>query len=327
MLKYRRYFSGALSILAAVAVMLLLIFFSADAAASARAGFSLCARVIAPSLFPFFVVSALITELGIPKYIGKLTGPVMNRLFGVGGAGASAFILGLFGGYPTGAVTVRDMYRRGDVSKDEAERLLGFCNNSGPAFILGAAGTGVFGSAAIGLALYAAHATASALVGILMSGKTGKKTNAGEPLRFQVVNFSSAFTNSVKGSVNTTLTICGFVVFFSVLVGVLDSLGIWGDAAGIMSLWLGLPLGWIRSLLTGILELGSGIGSMAGFTATPLNLALAAFMLGWGGLSVHFQVLSVLGGTNLKCARHFIGRILNGLISALLVYISAFLIL
>jgi hypothetical protein len=40
-------------------------------------------------------------------------------------------------------------------------------------------------------------------------------------------------------------------------------------------------------------------------------------MLGWGGLSVHFQTLSVIAGTGMKTARHTVGRLLCGLISAI----------
>ena len=43
------------------------------------------------------------------------------------------------------------------IGKEEAERLLGFCNNSGPAFIVGAVGAGIFGSPSVGLALYGIH--------------------------------------------------------------------------------------------------------------------------------------------------------------------------
>ncbi|MBR4952936.1 MAG: hypothetical protein IKZ30_00315, partial [Oscillospiraceae bacterium] len=75
-------------------------------------------------------------------------------------------------------------------------------------------------------------------------------------------------------------------------------------------------IAFVRSLLVGILELGSGIGSMSGLLNTPLNLALASFILGFGSLSVHCQTLAVLSGTKIKCARHFVGRILIGLVSA-----------
>lgn len=59
---------------------------------------------------------------------------------------------------------------------------------------------------------------------------------------------------------------------------------------------------------------------MSGLSPTPLNLALASFILGFGGLSVHCQTISVLEGTNMKCARHFTGRILHGALSALFTF-------
>lgn len=58
---------------------------------------------------------------------------------------------------------------RGEVRPRGGRRLLGFCNNSGPAFILGAAGTGVFGGARFGLLLYAAHILAALTAGVLLS--------------------------------------------------------------------------------------------------------------------------------------------------------------
>ncbi|MDY6095089.1 MAG: sporulation protein, partial [Oscillospiraceae bacterium] len=72
-------------------------------------------------------------------------------------------------------------------------------------------------------------------------------------------------------------------------------------------------------LLTGLLEIGTGIGAMQGLAATPQNLALCAFLIGWGGVSVHCQTAAVLAGTTLKSARHTAGRFLHGVLSALLV--------
>ena len=60
---------------------------------------------------------------------------------------------------------------------------------------------------------------------------------------------------------------------------------------------------------------------MHGLPPTARNLALAAFLLGFGGLSVHCQTLAVLAGTNIKCARHFAGRMIAGALAALMAYI------
>ena len=55
---------------------------------------------------------------------------------------------------------------------------------------------------------------------------------------------------------------------------------------------------------------------MSGLDIRPLNLALAAFILSWGGLSVHFQTLAMISGTDIKTARYMIGRLMIALIAA-----------
>ena len=251
----------------------------------------------------------------------------MQRLFGVSGDGAAAFVIGLTGGYPLGAASVAELYRSGSVSKDEAERLLAFCNNSGPAFILGAAGAGVFGSAAVGLYLYAAHILAAALTGIIMrpgpvrTPIQQQKASLSSPERFP-----AAFAQSVSSSAASTISICGFVVFFSALINVLTCSGVFSSAAGRISALTGLGLTQAGALLRGILELGTGISALSGLEPGSSNLALCAFILGWGGLSVHCQTLSVLSGTGLSAKKHFAGRILCAVIAAAIMYVLGFII-
>lgn len=307
---------------AALAALLALIAGAPAAAESARAALALCAQMIAPSLLPFFVVSSLLRQVGLPGALGRLLAPVTARLFGVSGAGASAFLLGVTGGYPLGAATVAQLYREGSLTRDEAERALAFCNNSGPAFLVGAAGTGVFRSAGLGLLLYGVHVAAAVLVGMLYAPRKPLPT---PPRRAQiaVLGLGQALPAAVREAVGAVLTVCGFVVTFSVAVGLLDAAGILPAAAGALAARCGLELHFTRALLTGLLEIGAGLGAMQGLAATPENLALCAFLLGWGGLSVHCQTAATLAGTDLKGARHTAGRLLHGTLSALLVLLLA----
>lgn len=103
-------------------------------AAAAREGVALCLQTVLPSLFPFFVLSSLLVQSDVPRLLSRAMAGVMYPLFGVSGAGASALILGLLGGYPVGARTVAELYGRGEIAREEAEQLLAFCNNSGPGF-------------------------------------------------------------------------------------------------------------------------------------------------------------------------------------------------
>ena len=124
---------------ACLGLCVLLVWFLADAVgvrASVGEALSLCARSVVPSLFPFMVVSSLLLSLGFGELAAPWLAGLMEPLFRVPGAGSAALLLGLVGGYPIGAKTAADLYRGGLASREEAERLLAFCNNSNPVFLI-----------------------------------------------------------------------------------------------------------------------------------------------------------------------------------------------
>lgn len=292
---------------------------------AARTGLQLCGNVIIPSLFPFFVLSGLVVELGLAGYVGRALERVMNPLFRVPGSCAAALALGFIGGYPVGARTAISLYETGQCSKTEAERLLAFCNNCGPAFILGVVGAGVFASSRVGVLLYLAHAAASVCVGLLFrfykGGENGTPHSAARS-DIRAPRLSTAFTETVKNSFLSTLNICAFVVFFTVVIRMLTASGILNGLAGVLGRLL-TPLGmtgeWGRRLLIGVLEVSSGVWSLTGAGSLSGKLSMAAFMLGWAGISVHCQVLSFLGGSGLSVRTYLAGKLLHGGLSALLV--------
>ncbi len=305
---------------------LALMFYPQQSMQAARDGLALCYNVIIPSLFPFFVLSALVVELGLAGYLGRLLEGIMRPLFNVSGACATAFALGFIGGYPVGAKTAINLYEKGMCTKTEAERLLAFCNNSGPAFILGVVGAGIFGSSKAGLLLYLAHAAASVCIGILFrfykAGGQGRQSKATP--QFHAERFTVAFTGSIKNSFLSTLNICAFVVFFTVVIRMLFLCGILSgvaEALGFLLAPLGFTVEWAERLLTGLIEISSGVWTLSGSGALAGRLSMAAFMLGWAGVSVHCQVLSFIGGSGLSVRTYIIGKMLHGGLSAVFVWI------
>lgn len=284
-------------------VMAVLLVSSAAAGEAVRRGLSLCARSVVPALFPFFVVSGLFTSLGFAEGMGRRLTPAAALLFRVSGAGASAFFLGLLGGYPVGGRTVGQLYREGRISCGEAERLLSFCNNAGPSFILGVVGLGCFQSLTAGWALYFIHAVSAVLVGVLLRGKRRPMPGLFPPQRLPE-KILPAFIRSVQDSALAMLRVCGFVVFALVVQALVTE-------------WTGVShpvaLGFIE-LTGGVIRLGSG----------RTDFVWAAALLGWGGLSVHGQTAAVLADTNLKMGRYFLGKLLQAALSALLAYLLVF---
>ena len=315
----------SLPILAALCALFVLLTASPAVIRSASEGLRPCGELIVPSLFPFFVVSLLLAKLGFPQLLGRKLSPLTRRLFGVSGPGATALFIGLTGGYPMGAAYLAELTEQGRISPREAERLLGFCNNSGPSFLVGAIGAGVFGSVRAGLLLYISHALAALLTGLLLRRKPNAAEEAPPPP--SQPPFSRALSEAVGGAVPAILSVCSFVLIFTVFTGLLDANGFLAALGARLSAVSGLSSQQSRALLLGFWELGGGVGALRGLPPAPTNLALAAALVGWGGVSVHLQSLAPFSALPLRCRLHLPARILSAVFGAALSWLLALLIL
>lgn len=265
---------------------------------------NICFSMIIPTLFPFFVCSGLLIYSGFCETLARIFRSCMMPLFGVNPAGASAFVLGIVSGYPLGAVTAGELYSNAYISKTEAERLLAFCNNSGPLFILGSVGLAVYSNIKYGIVLYVCHVLAAITVGILFrfykrGNVTAPKSVMTSPERGAGEIFSIALNNAVS----SILTVCGAVVFFSIVSRI--ALGL-------------LPLNaFLMSIAKGLAEFVTGTVSIADLpVATAEKLVLTAFIVGFAGLSVHAQVAASIAKYGLSLAPYLAGKFMHGLIAA-----------
>ncbi len=190
------------------------------------------------------------------------------------------------------------LYREKRISRPEACRLLLFCNNCGPAFILGVAGLGCFGSLRAGGLLWAVHMLAALGIALVLPRRPlppGRDAAGVRPPAF-----AAAFVRSVRDAAGAMVQICGFVVFFLA-------------ALRLMARLTGLS----HPLLSGAVELTQGILALP---ATPTGFVWAAALLGWGGLSVHGQSAAVLSGTDLPLGPYLAAKASQAALSALLAW-------
>lgn len=114
-----------------------LIAFSSSNLAAAKDGLKLWWFSVVPALLLFFIACDLLSQTDIIDYLGKKLGKIMRPIFNVPGEGAFPLIMGIISGYPVGAKIVVGFRKNGICTKEEAERLITFTNNSGPLFIIG----------------------------------------------------------------------------------------------------------------------------------------------------------------------------------------------
>ena len=330
---------------------------------SGQKALELCLNIIIPSLFPFFVVSRLILNTGVIHTISRVFKPIMKPLFNLPGSAAFPLIAGWFSGYPAGAKYTVDLHEKKMLSQNEAQRLLAFCNNSGPLFIVGAVGTGYFQSPELGLMLLLSHLLASITIGIgagLISRKkelSEKKTMLGlvdkqtkpklfekktkyelaekktkkakfEPAEKQTAFNGKILSDAVTNSVMVLLQICGTIFFFAVAVQALETAGVFNFISKLVGLLTGSKNVYseiTEIFIAGSLEITYGLYILSRAISIPVTfkILLAALFCGFGGFSVHTQVTG-LCPPHFRFKSYYTGKLLHGIIAS--AYTGLFLI-
>lgn len=264
----------------------------------------MCYEVIIPTLFPFFVCSGLLIYSGFGTVLAGWAKGIMRPLFNVAPSGAAAFVLGIISGFPLGAMTTAQLYGCGSLSKAEAERLLAFCNNSGPLFIIGSIGVSLYSQPIYGLVLYIIHILASIAVGIIFR-KWGNSKHNSPPMRLdtQEMPLTEVFANAISNASRNIITVCFSIIFFAAL------------SRALLDLFPLPPM--LAALISGLCEFSTGTLKTAALNQSVYQkLILTAFIVGFSGLCVHIQVIAVTVGSGLSLKPYILGKLLHGVISA-----------
>lgn len=278
--------------------------FSGECSNAAYEALKMCASVLIPSLLPFFIISSIIVKTGIAFDVSRKLSLPARLLFNVGGAGSLCFVMGIVSGCPSGAVCIREMYTSGQISKNEAQRLLAFSNNCGPLFVIGAVGGGMLKSTYLGAALYIIHIVSAISVGIIFKC-ISKNDSVSQGANFQKrVGFSRAFSDAVRSSYETMLMVCTYTVAFAVIIAIMGKFPYF-------------------SYLSPIVEMTNGIKMISNLPVSiGAKFCLSSAAIGFSGIAVCMQVNSVISDSGLKMHSCVSGKILQSVIS--LVISSAF---
>lgn len=329
-----------------VLIAIFLVVFSRSNLDATKQGLELWAYTVVPSLFPFFVITNLLSQTKVVNIIGKILDKLMRPFFNVPGIGGFAFVMGLISGYPIGAKVVSDFRHQSLVTKDEGERLLAFTNNSGPLFIISSVGIGMFGDTKTGILLLCTHILACITVGIIL-GKFSKKsdnefrTNMNNRLNKKneikdnnldsknvtLKNLGEVLSISINNSICTILLIGGFVVIFSVIISILNkthTLNLLSNLLKPVLQMFNMDTDFAKPLLSGILELTNGVKQVSAINikAISQNIILCAFLLGFGGFSVLLQVFSIVSKTDLSMKKYVIGKFMQGIFASIYTFLA-----
>lgn len=254
----------------------------------------------------------------------------MRPIFNVPGEGIFAVLMGIISGYPVGAKIVSNLKERKICTDVEAERLIAFTNNSGPLFIIGTVGLCIFHSMHIGICLLISHLVSCLLVGICFRWWKKNKENPNNDFRLLESKEELTFSNlgdilgkSISNSINSVLIIGGFVVLFSVICSILENTNILILCSKLFApvlFILKIPQSYSNSIFMGIIELTNGLKILSNFSNTNTSIYISSFLLGFGGLSILLQVLSITSKEAISIKPYIIGKLLQAIFSVILTY-------
>ena len=279
----------------------------------ASTGLSLCSGVLIPSLFPFMVLSSFALYSGADYPIVRLLGKGTVKLLRLPARSVSIFLFSLLGGYPIGPKLIASAVERGELNEHQAQRMLSFCSNAGPAFVVSAVGFGILGNNTAGLILLGAQVS-SALIIALGSSLFEKNRPAYRPMKPSSTPVSLSFVKAVTDSASAMMALCAFVVVFAVILRMMDGFGVFSTLASILHLKPEL----VTAVVSGFLEVTSGCKAAAACGGMA-SILLCCLFTAFSGLSVLFQVRSILQNVGIRFGPYLLSKFLHCALSTGLV--------
>lgn len=286
-------YTKLLSLFGAAAFIILVIISPKVCTAGAAKGLLLAGRVIIPSLFPFTACVLFIMKSGGLELLG-FAAPFTKKVFNLSPELFSLMLLSFIGGYPVGAKLLNEAVKTGRLSKENAGIMLNYCVNAGPAFVVLAVGGGILGSKKTGYILLAAHIAASLILSLFFGFYIKNENTVCSKTEISPGSADN-FVSAVSDAASAVFSVCAYVILFSAV-----------------NEYMGYAAQRIPFLkyLSPLLEVTNAVTGMR-------NIVIIAFLLGFAGISVWCQILSVGKLIRINFAAFTLSRIVHGLLSSL----------
>lgn len=303
-------------ILFSCSFLLLLLIYSKECINLASKGLLIWYQNMIPSLFPFMVLSGFLVRTGISYKIGTLLRPFLGIFLPLPSHMLYVVFMGFLCGFPMGAKIVTDMMEKEQISKQEGQYLLSFCNNIGPLYMMGYViplfhyqnpwlilGLMYFIPILYGLfsyiILYLRCNSPFKKNGFINNKEIKKAEFIPSPIHYNKensINYLTCFQESLSSAIEQITLLGGCMVFFNTLLIIPNKLMLLVSSA--------LPfthMDYFQGILCSLIEIGGGLHQLA--TQNPNNTLSACFiisLLTFGGLSCMIQTFFIIKNTGLN---------------------------
>lgn len=261
-----------------------------------------CIFNLFPALFPFLIISHLMTNYGFIEVCNKYGKKLMNKLFKVNASGSYVLFLSMLSGSPSNAKYIKQLLDKNLINHQDANNLLKFTHFVNPLFIIGGIGIKLLKSKTLGIMILLCHYIGGITTGIMLH-------NNYKPINYNICHqnnnsFIDNLSHSIKDTINTLTLIFGIITSCFILSAIISNM-------------IHIP-----NFLFGIIEITSGINYII-TEQIPIfyKTIIITFLISFGGFSIHIQVLSVLVKEKIRYLPYLYSRIFHALIACLILTI------
>lgn len=267
--------------------------------------YELFIKNIFPSLFPMFIISYILVEIGIPEFLCSIFYKLFNKLFLVKSDASFVFFMSMLTGFPSSAKYIDMLIEKNRIDSHDASKILIFTFFSNPLFIVNTVGIMFLGNINLGFIILVSHITGNILVGLLF--RNYNKTNSTDVIdtrkgikvlinKINTTSFFSVFLNSIKDAINTMILIFGIIVTFQIIISILPC----------------------NMFFKGIIEMTTGLRLITIYDNLYFKVFLSTFFISFGGLCIHTQIMNILNKKGVRYLPFLFARIIHGIISAVM---------
>lgn len=285
----------------------LLFVFSKDISSSIIFSISIWKDNLLPSLFPFFVMSDLLLAYGFVDIISFFLGAIMTKWFYLPKDAAFAFFVSLFSGFPSGSKYVNDLLNAKKISIEDANYLIMFTHFANPFFIVTTISLFLLSNVKAGYIILISHILSNIIVAFIFRKKKVILNNDNNYKKAFYLSspdkpFITILTNSIFKSFKTLVNMLGIIMIFLMITTIIKKI---------------IPVrGITNGLLSGFLEMTQGVKYISSLDISlPIKASILSAIVSFSGLSVHFQVKSIIDGTDIKYSNFLKARVVQSFIS------------
>lgn len=270
--------------------------------------YELFIKNIFPSLFPMFIISYILVEIGIPNVLASIFCKVFNKLFLVKSQASFVFFMSLLTGFPSSAKYIDMLIEKNKIDQNDASKILTFTFFSNPLFIVNTVGIMFFNNVNIGFIIFISHIIGNVCVGIIFRNynkitsyeiKSIKESIKDLVYKINSSNFFTIFLNGIKDAINTMILIFGIIISFQIIISILN----------------------INIFFKGIIEMTTGLKLISYNNNLYIKIFLSTFFISFGGLCIHTQIMNILNKKRVKYLPFILARIIHGIISSIIAII------